>query len=98
MKRLLPLLLTFSLALLASHSIANETDTAIHEGKALQQQSCHQCHDDGIYTRRDSIIFSLTALDKRVRFCEPMASAHWSEPQRKNVIDYLNQRFYHFKK
>ena len=68
------------------------------DGQALHEQYCQRCHDNSVYTRPNSIIFSLTALEKRVRFCESMAAAGWSEPQMKAVIDYLNQRFYQFKR
>jgi hypothetical protein len=67
------------------------------DGKTLHDQACQRCHDNTVYTRPDSIIYSLTALDKRVRFCESMAAAQWSEPQIQAVIEYLNQRFYQFK-
>ena len=68
------------------------------DGKALHDQACQRCHDNTVYTRHNSIIYSLTALDKRVRFCESMAAANWSEPQMQAVIEYLNQRFYQFKR
>lgn len=71
-------------------------DEAI-DAKSLHQQTCQRCHDDTIYTRPDSIIFSYSALVKRVHFCESMADAGWSEQQLNAVIDYLNQRFYHYK-
>ena len=99
MIRILFLVMTFTASLLGTNaSLANEAAEKSGDGKTLHNQYCQRCHDNGIYTRPDSIIFSLTALDKRVRFCESMAAAGWSEPQMKNVIDYLNQRFYHFKR
>ena len=63
----------------------------------LQVQSCQRCHDDSIYTRKDSIIYSYKALVKRVHFCESMAHAGWNENDFNDVIAYLNQRFYKFK-
>lgn len=89
-------LIILTLALLAPLYPAL-ADQDKHPGQALQQQYCQRCHDDSIYTRPDSIIFSLKALNKRVRFCESMAGAHWNEQQINQVIDYLNQRFYKFK-
>ena len=77
------------LVFIAFNAMADETIDA----RSLHQQSCQRCHDDSIYTRPDSIIFSFSALKKRVHFC----GAGWSEEQLNAVIDYLNQRFYHYK-
>ena len=66
-------------------------------GETLVKQSCQRCHDNSIFTRRDSIIFSLSALKKRVHFCESMAAAGWSQKEFDDVVDYLNRNFYHFK-
>lgn len=86
---------TFSLLLLsATLGVQAEPD----RGEALVQQSCQRCHDNSIFTRPNSIIFSLSALEKRVRFCESMAHAGWSEQDYKAVVDYLNRTFYHFKR
>jgi hypothetical protein len=86
-------LFTTLLLFIAFNAMADETIDA----RSLHQQTCQRCHDDSIYTRPDSIIFSLSALKKRVHFCESMAGAGWSEQQINAVIDYLNQRFYHYK-
>lgn len=67
-------------------------------GQRLVEKNCQGCHDNSMFTRRDSIIFSLSALDKRVRFCESMARADWAEADKKAVIEYLNNTYYHFDK
>ena len=67
-------------------------------GETLVKQSCQRCHDNSIFTRRDSIIFSYSALKKRVHFCESMAHAGWTEKDFDDVIEYLNRNFYHFKR
>jgi len=88
------LLTLISTLLFSATSFANDTA----DGQALHNKTCQRCHDNSIYTRPDSIIFSLTALEKRVRFCESMAGGGWSEQDMMAVINYLNQQFYHFKK
>jgi len=99
MIRILLLSLTLIASLLSTGTtLAIEPADNTDDGKVLHDQYCQRCHDNAVYTRPDSIIFSLTALEKRVRFCESMAAAAWSEPQMKAVITYLNQRFYHFKR
>jgi hypothetical protein len=67
-------------------------------GEMLVKQSCQRCHDNSIFTRPDSIIFSYSALEKRVHFCESMAHAGWSQKDFDDVIEYLNRNFYHFKR
>jgi hypothetical protein len=84
----------FSLFLISlSIAVPAEPD----RGERLVNESCHRCHDNSIFTRPDSIIFSFSALKKRVHFCESMAHAGWSEQDYEAVVDYLNRNFYHFK-
>jgi hypothetical protein len=85
---------TFSLLLLSTTvAVQAEPD----RGETLVKQSCQRCHDNSIFTRPNSIIFSLSALKKRVRFCESMAHAGWSGQDYEAVVEYLNRTFYHFK-
>jgi len=67
-----------------------------HPGKALIDNSCQRCHDNAIYTREKSILHSFPDLQARVEFCESASGHAWSSAQRGQVIDYLNQTFYHF--
>ncbi|MFP5344773.1 MAG: hypothetical protein ACLGGU_03915, partial [Gammaproteobacteria bacterium] len=48
-------------------------------GEALYQANCTACHDTSVHTRPNSIIHSLDALEKRVRFCETNARLKWSD-------------------
>lgn len=66
-------------------------------GEALYQANCMGCHDTSVHTRPNSIIPSLNALEKRVRFCETNARLKWSDEQIEDVIAWLNQTFYKFK-
>lgn len=67
------------------------------QGKTLYDAHCFQCHDTTIHTRKNSIIFSLTALKNRVRFCETNAKLSWTDTQIEDVATYLNNTFYKFK-
>lgn len=69
----------------------------ISAGKALHEKNCMRCHDNSIYTRKDSIIFSYDGLNKRVRFCEGSNNLAWNEQQIDDVVAYLNTTFYKFK-
>lgn len=94
MKQLLATAMALSVLLAAGQALASDPEN----GQRLQRKACQRCHDDSIYTRPDSIIFSYKALSNRVHFCERMSGARWNPREIEDVIDYLNQRFYHFEK
>ena len=68
----------------------------IARGKQLHNQSCLSCHNPSVYTRPNHKIRSLAALRRQVAGCRQAAGARWSPAERADVIDYLNQTFYHF--
>ena len=67
-------------------------------GEALVNQACQQCHDNGIFSRSNSIIHSHPELQARIEFCESNTNAHWDETRINQVIEYLNQAYYKFPK
>lgn len=85
------------LLFLASATVHAQDAPDPERGRQLHARHCQRCHDDSIYTRQDSIIYSYKALQKRVHFCERMAGAGWHGRDFDDVISYLNQRFYKFK-
>lgn len=88
-----------SLALLViCVSSVTQASPSTSAGQRLHKQSCQGCHDDSMYNRQDTIIFSYKALRNRVHFCERMSGASWKEQQLNSVIDYLNDRYYKFNK
>ena len=86
--------LTFALMMTAFAALPASASDAV--GKQLQQTNCQQCHDDSIYTRKNSIIHSLPELQARVEFCESANNKHWTDTQIEQVVNYLNNTFYHF--
>lgn len=65
-------------------------------GKQLHDSHCQQCHDNSIYTRKNSIIHNLGELKDRVEFCESANNKNWSATQNDQVVKYLNSTFYKF--
>lgn len=65
-------------------------------GEALVKQHCQGCHDNGIFSRPDSIIHSYPELQARVEFCDNAAQAHLNEAQIAQVVEYLNNTYYKF--
>ena len=76
-------------------SFAAHADMA--QGKRLQEQSCTACHNNSVYTRPNRRITSLAGLQKQVGGCTRPAGVKWNQQQIKNVVEYLNKEFYHFK-
>ena len=54
-------------------------------------------HDTGIYTRKDRLVGSLDALQKRLGDCSHMAKKEFSAIETQNIIKYLNDEFYQFR-
>lgn len=74
-------------------------------GRELHKENCIRCHASmmggdgtGIYTRPDRRIESLDALYKQVRRCKTSLGVPWPDDQIDDVVTYLNQNFYKFKK
>jgi len=69
----------------------------IDHGKALKEENCMGCHDDGVYTRKDRRVTSLEGLEKQVRRCELTLGLQLFDDDVNDVVSYLNQTFYKFK-
>lgn len=78
--------------------LAQTANAEAMPGEALVDQACQQCHDNGIYSRKNSILRSYPELQARVEFCESNSNAHWDEAKINQVIEYLNHTYYKFPK
>lgn len=92
--------LVSSLVFFSSISIAD-----IKNGKELHQGNCTSCHismqgGDGssIYTRENKRIESHPALIKQVKRCRDSLGVPWPEEHVNDVVEYLNNNFYNYKK
>ena len=79
----------------AACAAALQGDSA--DGKRLHDANCMGCHDTGIYTRKDRLVGSLDALQKRLGDCSHMAKKEFSAIETQNIIKYLNDQFYQFR-
>jgi hypothetical protein len=86
--------LTLALIMTALSSLPASASEAV--GKQLHDTHCQQCHDNTIYTRKNSIIHGFSELQARVEFCESANNKNWSEKQINEVVKYLNNTFYKF--
>jgi mono/diheme cytochrome c family protein len=84
--------------LFASAFLCQTSFAADSAGKTLVDQNCQACHDNGIFTRSNSIIHSYPELQARVEFCDGAAKTHFTDEQINQVVEYLNDTFYKFPK
>lgn len=88
MKPLIFLLILFG----ASPVVLADAD----KGKKLHDEHCTKCHGSEVYTRQDRFIKNQEALAKQVKRCQLNVGAQWFDEDASNVVNYLNQSFYHF--
>ena len=94
MRRFIKNLLMSCIALLLCNSNAWGFD--IENGKALHDANCLRCHQESMYTRKNSIIHNYQELRERISQCELSAELTWFDDEVDDVTAYLNDAFYHF--
>lgn len=67
-------------------------------GERLHQMHCQQCHDSQVYTRENHFVTSMPGLESQVRRCEQNIGLKMFDDEVQDVVDYLDQHFYHFTK
>lgn len=75
---------------------ANAPRGDVERGAALHATHCAACHGDEVYTRENRRIRSLDGLIRQVQACNRNIGAGLSPDEVRDVIDYLNERYYHF--
>ncbi len=80
------------LALSSSTAFAADIDN----GEDLHFTHCTGCHDESIYTRDTRRVNSLDRLRNQVRFCKDSLELSWFDEDVDDVVEYLNQAYYHF--
>ena len=91
------------LALLPARWASAEPTHALQAGKTLVQTHCISCHassyggdGSGIYTREYRKVRSLPGLKAQVTNCNTMLNLKWFDDEEQQVVQYLNQQYYHF--
>jgi hypothetical protein len=67
------------------------------DGKRLYDANCMGCHDTSVFTRKDRVVQSLDDLKKQLAGCAHMARKEFSESEAQDLLEYLNDQFYHFR-
>lgn len=73
---------------------ANAAD--IENGEDLHFEHCTGCHDSSVYTRDNRNLRSFERLGAQVRFCKDSLGLTWFDDEVEDVIEFLNQKYYHF--
>ena len=68
----------------------------IDNGDDLHFSNCTGCHDASVYTRDNRRVGNLERLRAQVRFCKDTLELTWFDDQVEDVVEYLNQTYYHF--
>jgi hypothetical protein len=67
----------------------------IENGNDLHFEHCTGCHDSSVYTRGNRNVRDLAGLGRQVRFCRDTIGVTWFDDEVDDVIEYLNQTYYH---
>jgi len=95
MKKIIPFVLLTLCVSLSTSLFAN--DAKHHKGKTLHEQKCTSCHGDKVYSRKDRMVKTMSALENQVGNCmQGAAKAEWTNAQTTSVIEYLNDQYYKF--
>lgn len=92
------------LSLLAAALLPTTAAADAQRGEELHNRQCIACHasrfgGDGsaIYTRENRRVNSFAALHKQVNRCKNNLQISWFDDEVRDVTDYLNATYYHFK-
>ena len=86
-----------SILLLATCWSLSANAANIENGDELHFDHCTGCHDESVYTRENRNVRSLERLGVQVRFCKNTIGLTWFDDEVDDVVEYLNQTYYHFK-
>jgi hypothetical protein len=75
----------------------------IKNGKSLHEAKCSTCHLVGgdhsvLYKRDNRKIKNYAKLKGQVSFCAQNFNVDWFPEEEKDVVNYINEQYYHFKK
>lgn len=73
----------------------------MQHGKTLHEENCTNCHimadHTALYTRKDRKVDSLHRLGGQISACTQALDIAWFPEDEKDVVEYLNATYYHFK-
>ncbi len=88
----------FSAMVFLSLFILPATAADIENGDDLHFENCTGCHQESIYTQDNRNLQSMERLVLQVRFCKDTLELSWFDEDVEDVVEFLNQTYYHFEK
>lgn len=90
----------FLLLALLAPGLAQSADSATvnKSGEHLHNTHCMACHNNSVYTRKDRRVKTKLQLIQQVKGCDHQMSKNFSQKETSDLVEYLNQSFYKFKK
>ncbi|HSI28861.1 MAG TPA: cytochrome c [Methylophilus sp.] len=95
------IIIALSTWLVANVHAASKSD--LQAGEKLVKTQCISCHassfggdGSGIYTREYRKVRSFNGLKAQVTNCNTMLNLKWFDDDEQQVVQYLNQAYYHF--
>jgi len=87
------------IALAASNPAYADTEN----GKLLHQEKCSSCHfipgeHSALYTRDNRKVKNYLRLKGQVSACMQNFNIEWFPEEETDVVNYINEQYYHFKK
>lgn len=87
---------TCTALLLLSVFVMPAESADIDNGDDLHFENCTGCHQESVYTRDARNVGSMKRLGLQVRFCKDSLELAWFDEDVDDVVEYLNQNYYHF--
>ncbi|MBF0264195.1 MAG: hypothetical protein HQL46_02915 [Gammaproteobacteria bacterium] len=72
------------------------TNAYANEGRELHNSKCLSCHQTEAYTRANHKVKSSLDLGRQVSMCSQNLNTEWFPDDEKEVVNFLNDNFYHF--
>lgn len=88
---------TLLAGLIAACWLSSTIAADIENGDDLHFSNCTGCHDESVYTRENRNVRDPERLGLQVRFCRDSLNLMWFDEDTDDVVEYLNQNYYHFK-
>ena len=95
----------FFIGIFSIHTFSYAANAALKNGKLIEETKCYACHakksgfgnGDRIYTRADRKVTSYSRLKSMIATCNSELRLDLFPEDEADVVQYLNQQFYHFK-
>lgn len=85
-------------ALLSSTLAASAEEAAKSRGQLLYENHCDRCHESSVHSRNPSRVTNLDDIYHWVEKWAAEQKLNWNQDDIRDVVDYLNQEYYHLKK